>query len=265
MSMLRVENLIVRFGERTVVNGLTFDLARGERVGIIGESGSGKTMTALAILDLLPVGAGVLGSLSLDGAVLPLGDDRAMSRLRGSQIAMVFQEPLTALNPLMPIWKQLALPLRRHHRCSRAEARERAESWCAKVGLPQHAISAYPHQLSGGQRQRVGIAIALCGQPGLVIADEPTSALDVTVQSEILDLLLGLTTESKTSLIFISHDLAVVNQMTSRVLVMHQGTLVEQGDTAKVFTAPQDPYTDRLVASAKRSAMALRELTGEPR
>lgn len=265
MSTLRVEDLVVRFGKRTVVNGLKFDLAQGERVGIIGESGSGKTMTALAILDLLPAGANIQGGISLDGTALPLGDDREMSRLRGSRISMVFQEPLTTLNPLMPIWKQIALPLHRHHRCTRAEARARSEAWCAKVGLPQHAIPAYPHQLSGGQRQRVGIAIALCGEPGLVIADEPTSALDVTVQREILDLLLELTTQSKTSLIFISHDLAVINQMTSRVLVMHQGLLVEQGDTASVFAAPKDPYTDRLVSSAKRSAMALRELTGGPR
>lgn len=265
MSVLRVDNLTVRFGDRKVVDALSFEVEQGERVGIIGESGSGKTMTALAILDLLPAGAHVEGGVSQNGATLPLGDDHAMSRLRGLQIAMVFQEPLTALNPLMPIWKQLALPLRRHHRCSRAEARERAEAWCTKVGLPSHASSAYPHQLSGGQRQRVGIALALCGEPRIVIADEPTSALDVTVQKEILELLLGLATEANTSLIFISHDLAVVNQMTTRVLVMHQGLLVEHGETARVFMAPQDPYTERLVTSAKRSAMALQELIGESR
>ena len=178
---------------------------------------------------------------------------------------MVFQEPLTALNPLMPVWKQLILPLRRHHQCSRSEARERAEEWCAKVGLPAHASSAYPHQLSGGQRQRVGIAIALCAEPSLVIADEPTSALDVTVQKEVLDLLLGLTTKSNTSLIFISHDLAVVNYMTNRVVVMHNGKCVEEGATATVFASPQDPYTSRLVASAKRSSLVLPELTGETR
>lgn len=265
MSMLCIDDLTVRFGERTVVNRLTFEVAQGDRVGIIGESGSGKTITALAILDLLPSGARSQGTVTLDGTSLPFGDDLAMSRIRGSQIAMVFQEPLSALNPLMPIWKQLALPISRHHRCSRAKARERAEMWCGKVGLPKHAVAAYPHQLSGGQRQRVGIALALCGEPRLVVADEPTSALDVTVQREILDLLLGLTTESNTSLIFISHDLAVVNQMTSRVLVMHQGLVVEQGETAKVFTTPHDPYTSRLVASAKRSSLALRELIGEPR
>lgn len=265
MSALRLEELTIRFGERTVVDRLTFEVEQGERVGIIGESGSGKTMTALAILDLLPRAARVQGSVLTDGSPLPLGDDPAMSNLRGSRIAMVFQEPLTALNPLMPVWKQLAIPLRRHHQCSRSEASERAEKWCAKVGLPAHASSAYPHQLSGGQRQRVGIAIALCAEPSLVIADEPTSALDVTVQKEVLDLLLGLTTKSNTSLIFISHDLAVVNYMTNRVVVMHHGTCVEEGATATVFASPQDPYTGRLVASAKRSSLVLRELTGETR
>ena len=265
MSALHVDSLTVRFGGRPVVNSLSFDIERGERVGLIGESGSGKTLTALAILDLLPGEASVEGSVSLDGNPLPFGDDQAMSGLRGSQIGMVFQEPLTALNPLMPVWRQLALPLRRHHDFTRTEARKHAEAWCNRVGLPDHVAKAYPHQLSGGQRQRVGIAIALCGQPLLVIADEPTSALDVTVQKEILDLLLELTEESNTSLLFISHDLAVVNQMTNRVLVMHKGSLVETGDTKEIFANSNHPYTNRLVASAKRSSRALQQLTGERR
>lgn len=265
MSVLRVDDLTVRFGERTVVDSLSFEIEQGERIGLIGESGSGKTLTALAVLDLLPAQASILGNVSLDGSPLPFGDDRAMSRLRGSQIAMIFQEPLTALNPLMPVWKQLALPLRRHHHSTRADARKLAHLWCDRVGLPDHAAAAYPHQLSGGQRQRVGIAIALCGQPQLVIADEPTSALDVTVQKGILDLLLNLTTESNTSLLFISHDLAVVNRMTSRVLVMQKGSIVERGDTDKVFSYSNESYTGRLVASAKRSSEALQELTREQR
>ena len=265
MSAFRVEDLTVRFGARTVVDSLSLEIERGEHLGLIGESGSGKTLTALSIIDLLPVEASVTGHVTMDGNPLPLGDDRAMSRLRGSQIAMVFQEPLTALNPLMPIWKQLALPIRRHRLGTRSEARAQAEGWCDRVGLPHHVATAYPHQLSGGQRQRVGIAIALCGQPRLVIADEPTSALDVTVQKEILDLLFELTSESNTSLLFISHDLAVVNRMTSRVLVMREGSIVEEGDTAEVFANPNAPYTSRLVDSAKRSSFTLRELIGDPR
>ncbi len=263
MSALRIENLTIRFGERTVVDGLTFGMDHGERVGIIGESGSGKTMTALAVLDLLPPGARVQGGVLMDEQLLPLGNDAAMSRFRGSRIAMVFQEPLTALNPLMPAWKQIAIPLTLHTKCTRTEARSRAAEWCARVGLPEHAATAYPHQLSGGQRQRVGIAIALCGNPQVLIADEPTSALDVTVQREILDLLDRIANETGTALIFISHDLAVVKAMTDRVLVMQGGLLVEQGMTNDVFDDPRHAYTQKLVSSAKRSSMALRQLTGE--
>jgi ABC-type glutathione transport system ATPase component len=263
MISLSASHLSVRFGDRLVVNDLSFDVARGERLGIVGESGSGKTLSALALLDLLPNGAQVSGSATLDDVPLPFGDDAAMSRIRGSRVGMVFQEPLTALNPLMPVWKQIAIPLALHTNCTRTEARSRAAEWCARVGLPEHAATAYPHQLSGGQRQRVGIAIALCGTPSLLIADEPTSALDVTVQREILELLSEITDETKTSLIFISHDLAVVNEMTNRVLVMQRGSLVEDGETKSVFSDPRHEYTRRLVSSAKRSSMALHHLTGE--
>ena len=263
MISLSASHLSVRFGDRLVVNDLSFDVARGERLGIVGESGSGKTLSALALLDLLPNGAQVSGSATLDDVPLPFGDDAAMSRIRGSRVGMVFQEPLTALNPLMPVWKQIAIPLALHTNCTRTEARSRAAEWCARVGLPEHAATAYPHQLSGGQRQRVGIAIALCGTPSLLIADEPTSALDVTVQREILELLSEVTDETKTSLIFISHDLAVVNEMTNRVLVMQRGSLVEDGETKSVFSDPRHEYTRRLVSSAKRSSMALHHLTGE--
>ena len=262
MISLSASHLSVRFGDRLVVNDLSFDVARCERLGIVGESGSGKTLSALALLDLLPNGAQVSGSATLDDFPLPFGDDAAMSRIRGSRVGMVFQEPLTALNPLMPVWKQIAIPLALHTNCTRTEARSRAAEWCARVGLPEHAATAYPHQLSGGQRQRVGIAIALCGTPSLLIADEPTSALDVTVQREILDLLSEITNETKTSLIFISHDLAVVNEMTDRVLVMQHGSMVEDGETKSVFSDPRHEYTRRLVSSAKRSSMALQHLTG---
>lgn len=263
MSTLSARHLSVHFGDRVVVNDLSFDVGRGERLGIIGESGSGKTLSALAILDLLPSGARARGSATLDDVPLPFGDDAAMSRIRGSRIGMVFQEPLSALNPLMPVWKQIAIPLTLHANCTRAEARSRATEWCVRVGLPEHAATAYPHQLSGGQRQRVGIAVALCGNPRVLIADEPTSALDVMVQREILDLLSRITNETETALVFISHDLGVVNEMTDRVLVMQRGSLVEDGETKEVFNEPRHEYTRRLVSSAKRSSIALQQLTGE--
>ncbi len=257
MTLLSVDHLSVSFGGRTVVNDVSLSLARGCKLGIVGESGSGKTLTALATIGLLPDSATMIGEVRLDGTPLPHGDDRLMSNIRGGTIAMVFQEPLTALNPLMPIWRQIAIPLRMHHGITRSEARTRSLEWCDRVGLPQRVANAYPHQLSGGQRQRVGIAIALSCNPRLLIADEPTSALDVTVQREILDLILQLTEETNTALLFISHDLAVVNEVTDEVLVMHHGKIVERGATRDVFAHPRAEYTQRLVTSARNSTEVL--------
>ena len=260
MSLLAVEHLTIGFGQRTVVDDVSFTLDPGQRLGLVGESGSGKTLTALATIGLLPDNATIRGQVHLDGVPLPLDDDRKMSTIRGGAIAMVFQEPLTSLNPLMPIWRQIAIPLRLHHEISRSEARARSLEWCDRVGLPERAANAYPHQLSGGQRQRVGIAIALSCSPRLLIADEPTSALDVTVQREILDLVLRLTGETDTALLFISHDLAVVNEITDEMLVMHHGSVVERGTTREVFRHPQADYTKRLVTSARNSADVLAKL-----
>ena len=260
MSLLAVEHLTIGFGERTVVDDVSFSLRAGQRLGLVGESGSGKTLTALATIGLLPDNATIRGQVNLDGEPLPLDRDREMSKIRGGTIAMVFQEPLTSLNPLMPVWRQIALPLRLHHEISRSEARMQSLEWCDRVGLPQRAANSFPHQLSGGQRQRVGIAIALSCNPRLLIADEPTSALDVTVQREILDLILRLTRESDTALLFISHDLAVVNEITDEVLVMHGGSVVERGTTHQVFRHPQADYTKRLVTSARKSADLLAKL-----
>lgn len=260
MTLLNVDHLTVRFGERTAVNDVSFSLTSGRKLGIVGESGSGKTLTALATIGLLPDSASMSGEVRLDGTPLPLGDDRQMSAIRGGTIAMVFQEPLTALNPLMPIWRQIAIPLRMHHGVSRSTAHTRSLEWCDRVGLPQRVANAYPHQLSGGQRQRVGIAIALSCNPRLLIADEPTSALDVTVQREILDLVLRLTEESSTALLFISHDLAVVNEVTDEVIVMHHGKIVERGATRDVFAHPRAEYTQRLVSSARKSTEVLANL-----
>ncbi|WP_134728018.1 ATP-binding cassette domain-containing protein [Amycolatopsis nivea] len=236
---LTVENLQVA----DLVRGVSFELGAGERVGLIGESGSGKSLTALSVLGLLPEGLSATGSVRLDDRELLGASEKELSRLRGNGMAMVFQEPMTALNPAMRIGRQVTEPFRVHGRRGRP-----AEELLAAVGLPDVA-RAYPHQLSGGQRQRVVLAIALANDPALLICDEPTTALDVTVQAQILGLIRErLSTES--SLLFITHDLAVVAQMCDRVLVMLDGSIVEHGSTREVLTAPQHSYTQRLLAAS---------------
>ncbi len=236
---LTVENLQVA----DLVRGVSFELGAGERVGLIGESGSGKSLTALSVLGLLPEGLSATGSVRLDDRELLGASEKELSRLRGNGMAMVFQEPMTALNPAMRIGRQVTEPFRVHGRRGRP-----AEELLAAVGLPDVA-RAYPHQLSGGQRQRVVLAIALANDPALLICDEPTTALDVTVQAQILGLIRErLSTES--SLLFITHDLAVVAQMCDRVLVMLDGSIVEHGSTREVLTAPKHSYTQRLLAAS---------------
>ncbi|WP_409183997.1 ABC transporter ATP-binding protein [Amycolatopsis sp. VS8301801F10] len=236
---LTVENLRVA----DLVRGISFELGAGERVGLIGESGSGKSLTALSVLGLLPEGLSATGSVRLDGRELLGAPEKELSRLRGNGMAMVFQEPMTALNPTMRIGRQVTEPFRVHGRRGRP-----AEELLAAVGLPGVA-RAYPHQLSGGQRQRVVLAIALANDPALLICDEPTTALDVTVQAQILSLIRErLSAES--SLLFITHDLAVVAQMCDRVLVMLDGSIVEHGSTREVLTAPKHAYTQRLLAAS---------------
>ncbi|GAA1030139.1 MULTISPECIES: ABC transporter ATP-binding protein [Amycolatopsis] len=236
---LTVENLQVA----DLVRGVSFELGAGERVGLIGESGSGKSLTALSVLGLLPEELSATGSVRLDGRELLGASEKELSRLRGNGMAMVFQEPMTALNPAMRIGRQVTEPFRVHGRRGRP-----AEELLAAVGLPGVA-RAYPHQLSGGQRQRVVLAIALANDPALLICDEPTTALDVTVQAQILGLIRErLSAES--SLLFITHDLAVVAQMCDRVLVMLDGSIVEHGSTREVLTAPKHSYTQRLLAAS---------------
>ncbi|MGV9300102.1 ABC transporter ATP-binding protein [Amycolatopsis sp. NPDC003676] len=236
---LTVENLQVA----DLVRGVSFELGAGERVGLIGESGSGKSLTALSVLGLLPEELSATGSVRLDGRELLGASEKELSRLRGNGMAMVFQEPMTALNPAMRIGRQVTEPFRVHGRRGRP-----AEELLAAVGLPGVA-RAYPHQLSGGQRQRVVLAIALANDPALLICDEPTTALDVTVQAQILSLIRDrLSAES--SLLFITHDLAVVAQMCDRVLVMLDGSIVEHGSTREVLTAPKHSYTQRLLAAS---------------
>ena len=257
MTLLRVQDLRVAFGADAVVDGVSFELAAGERLAIIGESGSGKTLTALAVIGLTPDTATVSGSVMFGGAELLGRSDRELSRVRGDEIAMVFQNPLTALNPLMRVGRQIAEPLRRHHGMDRTAARQAAVALCDRVGLPdpERTARSYPHQLSGGQRQRIGIAMALACRPALLIADEPTTALDVTVQAEILGVLADLIAREGTSLVFITHDVALVSRVADSVLVMRHGRVVEAGPVDAVLEHPEHDYTRLLVAAARKTAL----------
>ncbi|KQW35219.1 ABC transporter ATP-binding protein [Rhizobacter sp. Root404] len=260
--LLEVTNLRVGLdtarGPADALRGIDLALAHGETLGLIGESGCGKSMTAMAIMGLLPAGARVSGSIRLHGQELVGASDAALCRLRGNRIGMVFQEPMTALNPLHTIGDQIAEPLRLHDGLGRTAARAEALRLLERVRLPQAAqrLDAYPHQLSGGQRQRVTIAMALACGPDLLIADEPTTALDVTIQGEILDLIRELVTESNMALLMISHDLGVMARTVANLLVMYGGTVVEAGPTAEVFAHLAHPYTRGLFAARPRMGAA---------
>ncbi len=258
MSLLSVNNLSISFGQKKVVDSVSFTLNAGERIGLIGESGSGKSMTSLAIMGLLPDTATVTGSITFQGKELIGLSDKEHSRLRGDRIGMVFQEPLTALNPLMRIGKQIAGPLINHQGASLKEALVKALDLCVKVGLPdpERIVRAYPHQLSGGQRQRIGLAIALACEPALLIADEPTTALDVTVQREVLNLINSLVHQENSALIFVTHDLPVVSIMTENVAVMQLGRIVENASVASLFHDPQHEYSKRLIGAARAAEQA---------
>ncbi|MYS87667.1 dipeptide/oligopeptide/nickel ABC transporter permease/ATP-binding protein [Embleya scabrispora] len=255
-ALLRVTDLTIRIAGRTVVDGIDLTLAPGERLGLIGESGSGKSLTALAVLGLLPEGAEVTGSIRLDGVELLGKPERELARVRGSRVAMVFQEPLTALDPTMRIGRQIAEPLRLHRGMTGRQSDRAAIDLAARVGLPDPAelVRAWPHQLSGGQRQRVGIAIALACRPALLIADEPTTALDVTVQRDILALLDELAHEQGTALLFITHDLAVVSRVSDRIAVMRTGRVIEQGPLERILHDADADYTRALLAAARATA-----------
>ena len=253
MSLLEVNNLTIAFGDKKVVDSISFTLEKGSRIGLIGESGSGKSMTSLAIMGLLPDTATVSGSITFEGQELIGLSDREHSHLRGNRMGMVFQEPLTALNPLMRIGKQIAGPLMIHKGASLKDALGSALELCTKVGLPDpdRVLRAYPHQLSGGQRQRIGLAIALACEPALLIADEPTTALDVTVQREVLNLINTLVDQEGSSLVFVTHDLPVVSIMTENIAVMQLGQIVENATVASLFQAPKHEYSQRLINAAR--------------
>ncbi|HYM30433.1 MAG TPA: ABC transporter ATP-binding protein, partial [Candidatus Cybelea sp.] len=232
-------------------SGVSFDLDRGETLGLIGESGSGKSITALALLGLLPEGAAVSGTVRFDGRDLVSLAESELCKLRGNRISMVFQEPMTALNPLHTVGRQIAEPLALHRGMGAREARRQAIALLDRVRLPDAArrIDAYPHQLSGGQRQRVTIAMALACGPDILIADEPTTALDVTIQGQILDLIGELVAESGMALMLITHDLGVIAETVRRMMVMYGGTVVESGPTGAVFSRLAHPYSQGLFAA----------------
>ncbi|MDZ4093502.1 MAG: ABC transporter ATP-binding protein [Paracoccaceae bacterium] len=254
-TVLEVRDLDVRFRQdgRVIeaVRGVSFSVGKGETVALVGESGSGKSVTALSTVSLLPDSAEVSGSVRYLGQEMVGADAAMLRRVRGNDISFIFQEPMTSLNPLHTIERQLAESLALHQGLSGAPARVRILELLEKVGIreAESRLGAYPHQLSGGQRQRVMIAMALANGPDLLIADEPTTALDVTIQAQILDLLAELKAREGLSLLFITHDLGVVRRIADRVCVMQGGEIVEQGPAAEIFANPQHPYTRKLLAA----------------
>jgi peptide/nickel transport system ATP-binding protein len=249
MALLEVHDLSVRLdthrGPALAVRDVSFTLERGHTLGLVGESGCGKSMTAMALMGLLPENAQVGGSIRFDGQELTSKTDAQMCEIRGNRIGMIFQEPMTALNPVHSIGHQVAEPLRLHRGLSAGAARKEAVALLDRVGIPDAArrIDAYPHQFSGGQRQRITIAMALACGPDLLIADEPTTALDVTIQRQILELIADLVAERGMALLLISHDLGVIAQNARRMLVMYGGSVVESGPTPEVFAHRMHPYT----------------------
>ena len=244
-------------GVARAVDGVSFRIEEGETVGLVGESGCGKTVTSLSVLRLVPEPPGRIlegSSIRFRGEELATAPEKRMRRLRGNDVSMIFQEPMTSLNPVFTVGEQIAETLRLHRGLSRREARERGVEALREVGIPEPAAryDEYPHQLSGGMRQRVMIAMALATGPALLIADEPTTALDVTIQAQILDLLADLQARRGMGVLLVTHDLGVVAEVCDRVVVMYAGQVVEQGTVEEIFAAPRHPYTEGLLASLPR-------------
>ena len=255
MSLLNVRDLTVTFRQdgkaNQAVKGVSFSVGRGETVALVGESGSGKSVSALSTVALLGDSAEVGGSVTYDGQEMIGAKDKLLRQVRGNDISFIFQEPMTSLNPLHTIEKQLGESLELHQGLTRGAARARVLELLEKVGIrdAQSRLNAYPHELSGGQRQRVMIAMALANKPDILIADEPTTALDVTIQAQILELLNELKESENMGLLFITHDLGVVQRFADTVCVMKNGEIVEQGPAKAVFDAPQHEYTKKLLAA----------------
>ncbi|WP_442602723.1 ABC transporter ATP-binding protein [Paenibacillus sp. KN14-4R] len=265
-ELLTVHNLKTSFftrgGEVKSVRGVSFTIGEGEMVGIVGESGSGKSITAKSILRLIaPPGEIVEGEVSFRGENLREMSDEKMRSIRGNQIAMIFQDPMTSLNPVIRIGNQLVEVIRRHKKVDKKTARTEAIELLRQVGIPsaEKRIDQYPHEFSGGMRQRVMIAMALSCKPELLIADEPTTALDVTIQAQILELMKDLRDSTGTSILLITHDLGVVAQVCTRVIVMYGGLIMEEGAVIDIFESPQHPYTQGLMRSLPQPSEGMRE------
>lgn len=246
-----IRHLNIAINGKPIVDDVDLDIADGERVGLVGSSGSGKSMIARAMMGLLPATAQVTGSVELGGTQIVGASDAAVADLRGRYVGMVFQNPSAALNPVMTVAQQVGLPLYLHYNLSLTERSERVTAMLAKVGLGEDVLAKYPHELSGGQRQRVGIATALVTSPRLIIADEPTTALDSITQRQIVDLLTSLVDESGASMLFITHDFAVLNRATTRCYVLENGRIEESGDTTALLDHPHTDAGHRLVQSAR--------------
>ncbi len=264
--MIRLENLALSIHGTPILRNMSLSMAEGQVFGLVGESGSGKSMTALAMMGLLPPGAQVSGHIHLGDTDLLTRTEPQMCALRGNELAMIFQEPMTALNPVQTIGDQVAETLLIHGQATRAEARRIAQDRLARVGLPpdRFPLSRYPHELSGGQRQRVCIAMAIALRPRLLIADEPTTALDVTTQAGILDLLKGLVADEGMALMLITHDLAVVAGLADHLAVMQKGAIVEQGATEAVFRQMNHPYTRQLFEASGHKPAATEQVSPAP-
>lgn len=256
-ALLQVNNLNISFkqndGSKTkAVTDLNFHINKGETVGLVGESGSGKSITSMSIMQLIPKKTGIVeGDIFLDGENLNTYSERKMQKVRGNTASMIFQEPMTSLNPVHKIGKQISEIFELHSNYSKSEKLKKTIEIIQKVGIPraEQIVNEYPHQLSGGMRQRVMIAMAMAGSPKLLIADEPTTALDVTIQAQILDLMNDLREEFNTSILLVTHDLGVIAEMAHRVMVMYYGRIVEQGDVRTIFKHPKHPYTKGLIQS----------------
>lgn len=265
---LSIENLnVTTSGGKVLLDNCSWSVPTGGRLGIIGESGSGKSLTAQAILGLLPAGMTATGSVQLNGMELLGAKEKDLRKVRGAKIAMIFQEPLTALDPLMKVGRQIAGPLQLHRNLGKEETRARVVELCQKVALTdtERILNSYPWQLSGGQRQRVSIAMALACEPDVLIADEPTTALDVTVQAEILTLLNDLIEQTGTTLVFVSHDLPVVSHVAQGLVVMQHGKVVEETTVDRALTGAGEPYTQHLLDAARKvTAMPAGTVRGTP-
>ncbi|MCL4136495.1 UNVERIFIED_CONTAM: hypothetical protein GTU68_050502 [Idotea baltica] len=252
-SILEIKNLSISFGKNEVIHNISYNLNENEILGIVGESGSGKSVSSLAILGLLPKNISKITDGSILYNELELTDlpPKAFQKIRGNKIAMIFQEPMSSLNPSMTCGKQVEEILLQHSSLSKKEIKEETISLFEKVKLPnpERVFKAYPHEISGGQKQRVMIAMAIACKPDVLIADEPTTALDVTVQNDIVNLLKELQIETKMSIIFITHDLALISEIADRVIVMYKGNIVEHGSVKNIFKDPQHNYTKALIKS----------------